>query len=177
MELPIGPVTPPGRATLPNNSSIHGRHITLVPVNKDHVPSLHRHLGGPDKAWFWTYTPQTDWTEPSSCEKTVEKWMASTESTFYAVEAQGSSAETLSEALGMCAYISSAPEHRRIEVGLMFGERLRGSRLGTEAIFSLIRHAFDDLGYLRVEWKTSHLNVASQKAARRLGFTYEGTFR
>jgi hypothetical protein len=36
---------------------------------------------------------------------------------------------------------------------------------------------FDELGYRRYEWKCNALNEASKGAARRLGFTYEGTFR
>lgn len=41
----------------------------------------------------------------------------------------------------------------------------------------LILHAFDDLGYRRFEWKCDSLNEASQRAATRLGFRYEGRFR
>src|SRR5690606_4776804 len=39
------------------------------------------------------------------------------------------------------------------------------------------RRAFDDLGYRRYEWKCDALNAPSRRAAERLGFTYEGTFR
>jgi hypothetical protein len=39
------------------------------------------------------------------------------------------------------------------------------------------RHAFDDLGYRRLEWKCDALNDASRRAAVRFGFTYEGVFR
>jgi hypothetical protein len=41
----------------------------------------------------------------------------------------------------------------------------------------MIRHAFEDPGYRRVEWKCDALNEASKRAARRFSFTYEGTFR
>ena len=41
----------------------------------------------------------------------------------------------------------------------------------------LMRHAFDDLGYRRFEWKCDSLNEPSRRAAARLGFTYEGRFR
>ena len=40
----------------------------------------------------------------------------------------------------------------------------------------MIRHAFDDLRYRRVEWKCNALNEASRRAALRLGFTFEGIF-
>ena len=41
----------------------------------------------------------------------------------------------------------------------------------------MMSHAFDDLGYRRYEWKCNSLNARSVRAAERLGFTYEGTFR
>lgn len=40
-----------------------------------------------------------------------------------------------------------------------------------------MRYVFEDLGYRRYEWKCDSLNEPSRKAAERLGFTYEGTFR
>lgn len=41
----------------------------------------------------------------------------------------------------------------------------------------MLRHAFEDLGYRRYEWKCNSLNAPSSRAALRLGFTYEGLFR
>jgi RimJ/RimL family protein N-acetyltransferase len=43
-------------------------------------------------------------------------------------------------------------------------------------MFLMMRRAFH-LGYRRYEWKCDALNEKSCAAARRLGFTYEGTFR
>jgi RimJ/RimL family protein N-acetyltransferase len=41
----------------------------------------------------------------------------------------------------------------------------------------MIRHAFDDLGVRRLEWKCDALNAASRRAAERFGFAFEGIFR
>ncbi len=41
----------------------------------------------------------------------------------------------------------------------------------------MARHVFDDLGYRRYEWKCDSLNAPSRRAAERLGFRFEGTFR
>ena len=72
----------------------------------------------------------------------------------------------------------SDPANGVIEVGhLQFSPRLQRTPAATEAIFLLMRHAFDDLGYRRFEWKCDSLNAPSRAAAERLGFQYEGTFR
>ena len=54
---------------------------------------------------------------------------------------------------------------------------LQRTRQATEAIYLLARHAFDDLGYRRFEWKCDSLNQPSRRAAERFGFVFEGVFR
>ena len=62
-----------------------------------------------------------------------------------------------------------------IEIGhIWLGATLRRTTAATEAMYLLARHAFDDLGYRRLEWKCNALNAASCRAAERLGFTFEG---
>jgi RimJ/RimL family protein N-acetyltransferase len=71
-----------------------------------------------------------------------------------------------------------APEFGVIEIGnIVFGPELQRTTAATEAIYLMARHAFDDLGYRRLEWKCNALNAASRNAADRLGFTFEGVFR
>jgi L-amino acid N-acyltransferase YncA len=40
-----------------------------------------------------------------------------------------------------------------------------------------MRHAFEDLGYRRWEWKCNDRNEPSKRAAERFGFKAEGVFR
>jgi RimJ/RimL family protein N-acetyltransferase len=82
------------------------------------------------------------------------------------------------QARGMASYLRIEPEHGVIEIGhIWFAPALQRTRQATEAIFLLARHAFDDLGYRRLEWKCNSLNAPSRRAAERFGFTYEGIFR
>jgi RimJ/RimL family protein N-acetyltransferase len=68
--------------------------------------------------------------------------------------------------------------HGVIETGsILFGPALARTRGATEAIYLQARHAFDDLGYRRFEWKCNDLNEPSKRAAVRFGFTFEGVFR
>jgi RimJ/RimL family protein N-acetyltransferase len=79
---------------------------------------------------------------------------------------------------GMAAFMRMAPDHGVIEIGhIWFAPTLQRTRQATEAIYLMARHAFDDLGYRRLEWKCDALNEPSRTAAVRFGFTFEGIFR
>ena len=54
----------------------------------------------------------------------------------------------------MASYLNSCPRTARIEIGhIWFAPPLQKTRAATEAIFLMVRHVFDDLGYRRLEWK------------------------
>jgi len=70
------------------------------------------------------------------------------------------------------------PSAGSIEVGhVHFSPLLQRTPMATEAMYLLMRRVFDELGFRRYEWKCDALNEPSRRAALRLGFTYEGTFR
>jgi len=77
----------------------------------------------------------------------------------------------------MASYLRIAPADGVIEIGhIWLVPAIQRTRQATEAIFLLMREAFD-LGYRRLEWKCNALNAASQRAALRFGFSFEGIFR
>jgi len=78
----------------------------------------------------------------------------------------------------MASYLRITPAHGVIEVGyIWYSPALQRTRMATEAMYVMARHAFEDLGYRRYEWKCNALNEPSRRAALRLGFAYEGVFR
>jgi RimJ/RimL family protein N-acetyltransferase len=80
--------------------------------------------------------------------------------------------------LGRASYLRIQPAIGSLEVGaILLGPGLRRSRASTELQHLLMRHAFDDLGNRRYEWKCDSLNAPSRRAAARLGFVEEGTWR
>jgi RimJ/RimL family protein N-acetyltransferase len=80
-------------------------------------------------------------------------------------------------AVGFISYLRVNQAYGTIEIGnLSFSSQLARSRAATEATFLLIQHAFDVLGYRRVEWSCYSLNAKSRRAALRFGFQYEGTW-
>jgi RimJ/RimL family protein N-acetyltransferase len=81
-------------------------------------------------------------------------------------------------ALGIVTLMEIRPAMRVIEVGnIVYSPTLQHTALATEVQYLVARHAFETLGYRRYEWKCDALNAASRRAALRLGFTFEGTFR
>ncbi|MBO6674013.1 MAG: GNAT family N-acetyltransferase [Rhizobiales bacterium] len=79
---------------------------------------------------------------------------------------------------GMASYMRMRPDQGSVEIGAVaHGDAMARSPLATEAHYLLAKHVFDDLGYRRYEWKLNDDNAPSHKAAVRLGFTFEGTFR
>ncbi|MEG0102252.1 MAG: GNAT family protein, partial [Citrobacter sp.] len=80
-------------------------------------------------------------------------------------------------AVGLVCFMAIDRENGSVEIGhVTWSPRMKNTVLGTETIWLLLRQAFA-LGYRRVEWKCDSLNVASRRAAERLGFVYEGRFR
>src|SRR5690606_35412034 len=55
---------------------------------------------------------------------------------------------------GRQGWLRIFPEHASIEIGgIYWGLAMARSRLATEALYLFARHAFDELGYRRFEWK------------------------
>jgi len=64
-----------------------------------------------------------------------------------------------------------------VELGsILWGPGIARTRIATQAFALHAQYVFDTLGYRRLEWKCNSANVASRRAARRFGFTEEGTF-
>ncbi|WP_156464448.1 GNAT family protein [Afipia sp. Root123D2] len=81
-------------------------------------------------------------------------------------------------AAGMASYMRIEPGHGVIEVGsIHYSDILKRTPATTEAMFLMMRHVFDDLGYRRYEWKCDSFNAPSRRTAQRLGFLFEGIFR
>jgi len=82
------------------------------------------------------------------------------------------------EPIGVVSYLNAVAADRRIEIGhIWYVPAAQRTRANTEVTYLLLSHAFEDLGYRRVEWKCDALNARSRAAAERLGFTFEGIFR
>ena len=86
------------------------------------------------------------------------------------------------EALGVIGYLEVNTQHRTLETGgVLFSPVLQRSAAATEAHYLLLRSVCEPAdgspGFRRIAWMSNHLNTASRRAAERLGYVYEGTWR
>jgi ribosomal-protein-alanine N-acetyltransferase len=62
-------------------------------------------------------------------------------------------------------------------LGYWMGKNYAGQGLMTDAVVTLVRHAFDRMGFHRVEAACIASNAASRRVLAKAGFTAEGTAR
>jgi RimJ/RimL family protein N-acetyltransferase len=173
-ELPIGPKVDPSPAKVPQRCTLSGRYVTLKALDPAaHGESLWQNLGGAEHARLWVYVFDGPYLDRAAFQAELERKAVSPDYLFFAVVDNESR-----RALGLAAYLNIHPAHRSIEVGsILYSPALQRTRGATEAMFLMARHAFEDLGYRRYEWKCNALNEPSRRAAARYGFTFEGIFR
>jgi len=79
---------------------------------------------------------------------------------------------------GSTSYLSLAPEHRRIEIGATWlAPAAWNTGANAEAKLLMLRHAFEELGCLRVEFKTDEQNNRTRRALEALPSRFEGVHR
>ena len=159
-------------ARIPERAPLEGETVRLEPVDPSrHASDLFAASAGAPSLWdHLAYGPFDN-------QKVFTEWLKeraeSSDPLFYAILDRASE-----QAQGMASLMRIKPEHGVIEIGhIWFAPMLQRTRQATEAIYLLARHAFDDLGYRRFEWKCDSLNGPSRRAAERFGFVFEGVFR
>src|SRR5207253_8485009 len=86
--------------------------------------------------------------------------------------------QTTGRAIGSTRYGNIDRTHHRVVIGWTWLAReWQRTSMNTEAMYLLLRHAFETLGCIRVELKTDSLNSRSRAAILRIGAREEGTFR
>jgi RimJ/RimL family protein N-acetyltransferase len=174
-ELPLGEPIDWRGAAVPRATTLRGEHVLLRPVDpaRDAAPLYAvSHPPDGDEA-IWTYLPDGPYESPEHLQRMLTAVETSTDPLFFAIEPIA-----VGHPLGLASYMRIEPGVGVIEVGhIWFGAPLKRTTAATEAIYLLARHAFDELGYRRLEWKCNSLNAASRRAAERFGFSFEGIFR
>lgn len=174
----FGPPVPDVPASEPSHDiSLAGTHVTIVPASEDHASELYALVDGPDNAPLFDYL----FDEQPDSLATLRLQLATKASTSnpwaYTIKVNATPGKT-AQAVGMASLMRMDLPNRVIEVGnILFTPALQRTPAATEAMYLLARYVFEELGFRRYEWKCNDLNAPSRRAAERLGFVYEGTFR
>ncbi len=146
----------------PLDPRLEGRIVVLEPLAERHVPDL-REAAADERAWRWMLTTDFD------------AWLGYT--------LGGDSYHPFAvmrddRAVGSTSYLSPAPEHLRLEIGNTWLTPSQwGTGVNTEAKYLLLRHAFEELGCRRVEFKTDAKNEQARAALAAIPSEFEGIHR
>lgn len=162
-----------GEALAPRARLLRGRYVRLEPLAASHAKGLFNAVERLDQRALQRFTADPECVDAAAMEALVQSKAGNGAAAYFACIPEDAQA-----ACGFLCLMRADPPHRVIEIGnVLFGEGLRRTRAGAEAVYLIARHAFEELGYRRLEWKCNDLNAASRNAALRYGFVFEGVFR
>jgi RimJ/RimL family protein N-acetyltransferase len=161
------------RAMHVSPTTLTGRFVRLEPLRAEHSAGL---LAAICEPILWKWLPRGPLT---SLEDALGFIAAAQESGPEGVQFPFVLLDAASGAVaGTTRYLDIREAQRGLEIGwTVVGTAWQRTRLNTEAKMLLMRHAFETLGALRVQFKTDERNVQSRRALERLGTTFEGVLR
>lgn len=158
---------------LPGNAVLQGRFVTIEAYKPPHFDGLFEAVAGAGNDDIWAYMPVGPFHTREAFEAALADMTGPKGWQVMVI-----SCARAGTVLGAASYMRQRPAHGSAEIGTVaHGQAMRRTPHGTEAHYLLAQHVFEGLGYRRYEWKCNAANAASHAAAKRYGFTYEGTFR
>ncbi len=172
--LPVGSPVDDKAARHPKRLRLEGTYTIVEPLDPArHGDSLWQTAGGAANQGLWKYMHSGPFPERAPFDAYLARITAGDDPLYFAIVDRATGRAT-----GIASWMRIDPAQRVIEVGgIVFTRELQRTRAATEAMYLMARHVFEEMGYRRYEWKCNVLNDASQSAARRLGFSFEGVFR
>jgi RimJ/RimL family protein N-acetyltransferase len=151
---------------------LEGEIVVLEPLGREHEDGL-RAIAGDPEIWRWmTVHGHEAETFTSWLEMTLAAAEDGREAPFAILLRESS------DVAGSSRYLSLRPEHRGLEIGYTWHTpSVWGKGVNVEAKYLLLRHAFEDLGCMRVEFKTDAQNQRARAALEALPARFEGIFQ
>ena len=156
----------------PPEVSLHGEHASLIALTPDHGPALAEAVKDGElwKLWY-TSIPAADGMA-AEIERRLSLREKGSMLPFAVIE------RASGEPVGMTTYMNIDAANRRVEIGsTWYRRRVQRTPINTECKLMLLRHAFEDLDCIAVEWRTHFFNQASRRAIERLGAKLDGILR
>src|ERR1051326_1934535 len=153
--------------------TLTGRLVRLEPLQMSHAADLYE--AAQDEA-IWTYMPRHPVRTPTDMAKIINTEIQEREACLSLAFAIIDLAQD--KAVGSTRYMSIMPKDRGLEIGWTWlSPTVQRTAINTECKYLLLCHAFETLGAIRLQLKTHHLNLKSQRAIERLGAVKEGILR
>jgi RimJ/RimL family protein N-acetyltransferase len=169
---PIGPALEWAPREPVRPVELTGHWCRVEPLAARHLPALHSALVLASPPSIWTYLAAGPFDDAAGLNAWLRHLNDDPDAVPHAL------CRPDGRAIGVASYLRLDHVNGSVEVGsIAYSAELQRTTAATEAMYLMARHAFDDLGYRRYEWKCDALNEPSRRAALRLGFRYEGTFR
>jgi len=150
---------------------LRGDHAALVPLHPDHAPALADAVRDGElwRLWYTAVPPSERMA--AEIERRLGLQAAGSMTPFTVLDAGGTP-------VGMTTYMNVDAVHRRVEIGsTWYAARVQRTPLNTECKWMLLRHAFEALDCIAVEFRTHRLNTQSRRAIERLGAQLDGILR
>ncbi len=152
--------------------TLEGDHVRLEPLSMAHHADLCA-VGLEEEIWRWTTSHVTTPDEMRAYIQIALQWQAEGTALPFAMMDQASG-----KAIGSTRFANADLSNRRAEIGWTWlGLKWQRTAANTEAKYLLLKHGFETLGLIRVEFKTDSLNQRSRAALLRIGAKEEGTLR
>lgn len=152
--------------------TLTGRHATLLPLAQEHHDDLVEAVKDGElwKLWYTTVP------SPEAMRKEIERRLD--------LQRQGSMLpftvihNQRGKAVGMTTYMNVDRENKRIEIGsTWYRASVQRTIVNTECKLLLLRHAFESLNCIAVEFRTHFFNHRSRRAIERVGAKLDGILR
>jgi RimJ/RimL family protein N-acetyltransferase len=153
--------------------TLTGKVVRLEPLTVDHVADLAR-VGLEPEIWHYMRYGKIENSEG------LKAWVQE----LLSLQEQGTDLPfaviylASGRAVGSTRFLHIDMPNRSLEIGgTWYGLEYQGTQVNTECKFLLLRHAFEQLGCIRVWFKTDGRNLRSQHALEKLGVVKEGVLR
>jgi len=155
----------------PEPVTLQGRHATLESLTRSHHDGLAEATADGElwKLWYTSVPrPEEMMTE---IDRRLDLQVRGSMLPFAVLDANGVPA-------GMTTFMHIDAVNKRVEIGsTWYAQRVQRTALNTERKFMLMTHAFETLGCIAVEFRTSFFNHKSRRAIERLGAKLDGILR
>jgi RimJ/RimL family protein N-acetyltransferase len=152
--------------------SLHGRHVSLVPLSHSHHDDLVEAVKDGELWTLWYTKIPTPEGLRVEIDRRLELQRQGSMIAFAVIE------QSTREAVGMTTFMNIDAVNRRVEIGsTWYRKRVQRSALNTECKLLLLTHAFEQLNCIAVEFRTHFFNMQSRAAIERLGAKLDGVLR